>query len=191
MKLLFICNSKNPIIFKEIKNLSLDEIEKTENIVEIGAYCLMPNHFHILIKEKIDGGISLFINKLLTAYSMYFNKKYERTGKLFEGAFKATHVNNDEYLKYLFSYIHLNPLKIVDKNWRESGINDDKAREYLKNYKYSSYLEYLGENREEKIIINKDVFPKYFEKSDDFKNFINEWINFQEFPRGDLGKNNI
>lgn len=115
-----------------------------EKLVNIGAYCLMPNHFHILVHEKSEGGISKFMLKLSTAYSMYFNKLNDRSGALFQGPFKAKHADNDEYLKYLFAYIHLNPLKIIDPNWRNYGaIDRSKAESYVKNYPYSSFGDYF------------------------------------------------
>ncbi len=75
----------------------------------------MPNHFHILFKQEKEQGITTFMQKLSTAYVMYYNKKYKRSGGLFEGKFKSKYAGEDRYLKYLFSYIHLNPLKILDK----------------------------------------------------------------------------
>jgi len=190
-KLLYICNSENPVIFKAIQGKPLEEIERSETLVDIGVYCLMPNHFHLLLHEKVQNGISIFMSKLSTAYSMYFNKRYERTGKLFEGKFKAEHVDNDDYLKYLFAYIHLNPIKIIDSKWKENGIADfEKAKKYLSEYNYSSCLDYMGTIREENKIINKSVFPDYFENFKDFDNFINEWLSFKTQyynPRKALG----
>ena len=78
----------------------INEKNVGENLVDIGAYCLMSNHFHILIREK-ENNIPKFMAKLLTSYSMYFNIKYERKGKLFESHFQAQHVDDDEYLRYL------------------------------------------------------------------------------------------
>lgn len=180
-KLLFACNSIEPVTFRSIKNLSLQEIERGDTLVDIGAYCLMPNHFHILLKEKSGEGVTIFIKKLLTAYSMYFNTKYERTGVLFQGRFKATHASTDEYLKYLFSYIHLNPVKIIESKWKENGIaNRVRAEKYLEKYQYSSYPDYILEGREESLILNKDAFPEYFEDVADFKKCIHEWLSFKE-----------
>ena len=160
---------------------AVKRIEKKETLVDIGVYCLMPNHFHLLIREKIEGGISLFMQKLLTAYSMYFNKRHERTGTLFEGKFKAEHADNDNYLKYLFAYIHLNPIKLIEPRWKEVGVkNKNSIKKYLKEYKYSSYVDYLGEDREEKLILNKKAFPEYFEEFKDFEDFIDEWIGYNE-----------
>lgn len=181
--LMYACNGVMPVHIKDqfprgVASGELRDFDRGETLVDIGAYCLMPNHFHVLIKEKDEGGITKFLGKLSTGYSMYFNGKYERTGKLFEGPFKAVHITTDEHLKYLFSYIHLNPVKIIDPKWKEDGIADhDKARQYLNNYQYSSYLDYLGDDREENIIINKDVFPKYFENFKEFNSFIDEWLN--------------
>jgi len=180
INLLFVCNSNKPVVFKIIQGESLDTIDRGESLVDIGAYCLMPNHFHLLVREKVEGGISMFMKKLSTGYVMYFNKKNERTGKLFEGAFKATHVDNDEYLKYLFAYIHLNPVKLIDPVWKEKGISDkEKAKEYLNIYKYSSYLDYIGQNREEAALLNKSAFPEYFTDFKEFSDFISEWLGYQ------------
>jgi len=178
-KLLYVCNSTKPVVFKTIQGLPLDKIERGATLVDIGAYCLMTNHFHILVKETREGGTSKFIGKLLTSYSSYFNKKYSRTGGLFEGVFKATHADTDEYLKYLLSYIHLNPVKIIDPEWKEKGITDrNRAKEYLESYKYSSYLDYLGVVRNESTILNRDVFPEYFADFKEFDQFITEWLSF-------------
>lgn len=179
--LLFVCNSVNSVSFRSIKNKPLAEIERGETLVDIGAYCLMPNHFHLLLREKSGDGVTVFMRKVLTAYSMYFNIKYERTGVLFQGRFGARHANSDEYLKYLFSYIHLNPVKIIDPKWKENGITDHKkAEEYLTGYQYSSYLDYLGHDREERMILNVDAFPGYFEDISDFKKCTQEWLSFKD-----------
>ena len=114
IKLIYACNSEKPVVFKTIQRLPLEEIDRGETIVDTGAYCLMPNHFHFLMREKKESGISAFLEKILTAYSKYFNKKYNRTGRLFESNFKAQHANDDNYLKYLFAYIHLNPVKNIE-----------------------------------------------------------------------------
>ena len=184
--LLYLCNNKTSVdvsaFIRGGRSLSeLLNVEVKETLVDIGAYCLMPNHFHLFIREKQENGISLFMKKLLTAYSMYFNKKHQRTGGLFEGPFLATHVDNDQYLKYLFSYIHLNPVKIIDPKWKENGItNRVEAKKHLLTYVYSSYFDYININRKEGKILNKPAFPEYFANSQEFEQCINEWLSFKE-----------
>jgi len=179
IKLLFVCNSRKSVVFKSIQGQSLDDIDRGETLVDIGIYCLVPNHFHLLIKEKTENGISEFVKKVATGYSMYFNKKYERTGSLFEGPFKAKRIDTDEYLKYIFSYIHLNPIKIIDSQWKENKITDRvKAKNYLQKYPYSSYFEYIGGKRQEEKILEKDSFPEYFSQPKEFDDFINDWLSF-------------
>jgi putative transposase len=149
-------------------------------LVAIGAYCLMPNHFHFLVHEIEKGGISRFMQKLTTGYTMYFNVRYERTGALFQGKFKATHASEDQHLKYLMAYIHLNPIKLIDPKWRESGIkNQSQARKYLEEYQYSSYLDYLGEKRIQNVIVRGNALPKYFDSPKNFKEHVTDWLNYK------------
>lgn len=185
--LLYIANSTVPVDisrhFSEGRTFAeLLSVDRVDTLVDIGAYCLMPNHFHILAREKRVGGISDFMKKLSTAYSMYFNKKHSRTGALFEGRFKAKHANTDNYLKYLFSYIHLNPIKLIDPMWKDNGIqNRDNAREFLNSYRHSSYLDYVNNSeRLENRILTKESFPKYFETIKEFDEATQEWLNYKE-----------
>ena len=138
----------------------------------------MPNHFHFLVKEITEGGISKFMEKITTGYSLYFNTKHKRSGALFQGTFKAQHVHFDEYLKYLYAYIHLNPVKIVDTGWGDRKIeNTQKAEEFLKSYHHSSYVDYLGEVRDENIILSREEFPDYFSRETDFASYVKEWLD--------------
>lgn len=179
-KLLFICNSKNRIILRDLpKGQDVYSVERDGTLVDIGSYCLMPNHFHLLLYEKQEDAISLFMQKIATAYAMYFNKRHKRSGALFEGCFKAIHVDTDEYLQYLFAYIHLNPIKILQPDWKERGIkNLEESRSFLNSYRYSSHVEYLDHNRKEASIIEKSNFPEYFSSPHDFEFFMDEWLTF-------------
>ncbi len=174
LKLLYTANSDNNLI---IRNFSKDvyELKRGVRLVSIGAYCLMPNHFHILLTQTQNGDVSKFMHKLCTAYSMYYNNKYERTGRLFEGKFKSEYVDNDRYLKYLFSYIHLNPLKIIDTNWRDKDISKWGIK-FLSTYKFSSYLDYCEIERPERVILNIADFPEYFPNKQTFLMEIADWL---------------
>lgn len=179
-RLLFLANSKNSFnFFNLLKDGHLYDFERGGTLVDIGAYCLMPNHFHILITQKEEGGVSKFMQKLTTAYVMYYNQKHKRTGGLFEGKFKSKHITDDRYLKYIFSYIHLNPIKLIEPRWKESGIEDkNKALNFLRGYTFSSYLDYKKGGREQSIIINRKPFPNYFPTQKHFDVEILEWINY-------------
>lgn len=185
-KLLYLVNSKQTLKFSDIETSKSIPCrtwtqERGETLVDIGAYCLMPNHFHILIRSKDEKDTALFLQRLLTSHSKYFNKKNTRDGSLFQGKSKAKHIVNNEYLKYLFSYIHLNPIKLIQKDWKEVGIKDiDKAKMYLNDYKYSSYLDFIGD-RPESIILNTSVFPEYFSIPEIFKKDIFEWLSKKDF----------
>lgn len=182
LSLLYLANSRLPVDVK-LQGSTLYEalvVSRGETLVHICSYVLMPNHFHLLVKEKGDsegGGISLFMQKLLTGYTMYFNKRNERTGALFQGKYKASHAKDDRYLKYLISYIHLNPIKLIEPEWKESGIRDHiQAEKYLGAYKYSSYRDFLGESRLENKIIQREALPEYFESPRDFRTSVTGWL---------------
>jgi putative transposase len=190
VKLLFVCNSKINFKFRDnIVDAKIDafDFERGEQIVSIGSWVLMPNHFHLYLtinshmSDMWENGernnISEFMRKLSTSYVKYFNEKYNRTGGLFEGSFKAVHIKKDNQAKYLFSYIHLNPIKIIQKGWKEDGIKNIKmALEFLSKYKWSSYLDYKKIDRGERKILNTKSFPNYFKNIKDFDDEILEWL---------------
>ncbi|MFH1201033.1 MAG: transposase [bacterium] len=172
--LMYICNTEKSITLRNIGEF----FERGKTIVDIGVFCLMPNHFHILVREKIEDGISTYMRKLLTGYSMYFNKKYKRTGKLHEGVFKSIHANKDTYLKYLYSYVHLNPAKIIDKNWKENkNRNAVNLLKYVFSYPYSSIKEYKDNKFR---IVNPSQFPAYFKNPTDHKKELVEWLSLDD-----------
>ncbi len=179
--LLYACNQGAKFkILNLLKGQSLYDITIDRNIIAIGSYCLMSNHFHLLVREIEENGLTTFMRKVMTGYVMYYNKKYKRTGKLFEGAFKAEHVSNDRYLKYLFAYIHMNPVKIIDPDWKILGIKDiTNTKSFLKKYDYSSFITYIGVQRVQNKIINKFEFPSYFPTPLSMWSEINSWLDFQ------------
>ena len=179
--LLYLSNNTQPTNLSNYRGSTLTqwlEVERQEPLVDIYAYCLMPNHFHLLVRQREEGGVSRFMQKLVTGYTMYFNKINDRTGSLMQGKFKSSHADSDQYFKHLFSYIHLNPVKLIDPKWKEAGIADKaQARTYLETYRYSSYLDYCGKERPESAIINKSAALEFAEVPTDFKNSVEEWLS--------------
>jgi putative transposase len=182
---LYVCNSKKSFNFRDdiiVQNIDAFKFDRGDLLVSIGAWVLMPNHFHIYLTPKSDLGeknfLSEFMRKVSTAYTKYFNAKYKRTGGLFEGAFKATHVKNDPQAKYLFSYIHLNPVKLIDPTWKTVGLNNyDKTINFLDKYKWSSYLDYKKVNRTERAVLSFSDFPQYFQSIKNFEKEIVDWLD--------------
>lgn len=110
-----------------------------EPLLEIQAYCLMPNHYHLVVQQKVKGGISEFLKRIGIGYTHYFNQKYERSGVLFQGKTKHKYVHSQEYFQYLCEYVYLNPVDLVEPGWKEAGIKDiNKVLEYLESYPWSS-----------------------------------------------------
>lgn len=128
---------------------------------EIHAFVLMRNHFHLLIRQLKDKGISEFMRKL-GGYVYFFNKKYKRVGPLFQGKFKAVHIKDERQLSCTFSYIHTNPIEFIEKNWKEFKVRDHQsACNFLKEYQWSSYRDYV-EKENFPTLITKDFFLDFF-----------------------------
>jgi len=179
LKLLYLCNGKNYFHFSDLAKGQEYDFDRGEKLVDVVAYCLLDNHFHLILKEIGEKGISTFMHKLGISYTMYFNKLNDRKGSLFETNFGAKHLDDDEYLKYTVAYVHLNPIKMIDKNWKEEGIKDmNKAQNFLDNYHHSSYHDFLGKKRIENCIITPNSLPEYFETKQEFKDHINDWLGY-------------
>lgn len=122
------------------KILKILRLNNFANEITLVAYCLMPNHFHLLVKQKGALSIDKFMQSLATRYTMYFNRKYKRVGFLCQDVYKAVLIESDEQLLYLSSYIHRNPLKNVLKS---QFTQNDVIRAYFS--QPSSYPEFLGQ----------------------------------------------
>jgi len=127
----------------------------------------MGNHYHLLVSERIDGGISQFLMKLNVGYAKYFNERYKRVGTLFQGRTKKVHVHSDAHFLHILHYIHLNPLDFLKsaESWRTFEIKDARgALAHLEKYRWSSYLDYCGKKNFPSIITKElfgDVFRDY------------------------------
>lgn len=149
--------------------------------VKLLAYCLMPNHFHLFIYQSTRHGIIKFMRALSTSYVMYFNKRYDRSGTLFQGIYKAANIESEPYFLHLSRYIHLNPKGLSD-SWKE--------------YPYSSYNAYLEDNKTswidtshvlnffKQVKENDDSYSKYFS----YKSFVEDYDSESE---GILGEATI
>ena len=163
--LLYITNQEQPFhLGNYLKRHTVTELfanEKSTPLVSILGYCLMSNHFHLILYEKRENGISTFMMRLLTAYSMYFNMKYKRSGPLFTRPFRSQHIEDSAYYLHIFSYVHMNPLDVLCADWKTGIINNQqKAEELLLEYPYSSYFEFLEKKRPQSVILDMSNIPE-------------------------------
>jgi putative transposase len=154
-------------IFSNIKNKGFfyqRHFLSEYNLVEIIAYCFMPTHIHLVLRQLKKDGISIFMSKVLNSYTRYFNLKNKRKGPLWESRFKNVEVGTDEQLLHLTRYIHLNPVT--------ANLVEDPS-----DWSFSSYKEYLGEKQLEENICNYsrllDIVPR------DYKKFVSSRKEYQ------------
>lgn len=145
-------------------------------LVDIHAFCLMPNHYHLLLSPKIEGGIFKFMTKINIGYAKYFNKKYERVGTLFQSRYKKILVTDNTHLLHLPFYIHFNPLDLSHPKWRDNKVSDPKgAFEFLKSYKWSSHLDYLG-IKNFPSVLNMDHLKEVFGNGKDYQKLVENYL---------------
>ncbi|KKQ34195.1 MAG: hypothetical protein US50_C0058G0002 [Candidatus Nomurabacteria bacterium GW2011_GWB1_37_5] len=173
-------STANSFDFEACLDLRGPNIEKNKKekkpIVEILAYCAMPNHFHLMIRQLVDGGVTKFMRKLNGGYVKYFNLKYDRVGPLFQGKFKSILVNTDSHFYYLPIYIHFNPLDLKFPEWRKGFIEDnEESLRYLKGYRWSSFQDYIGQKNFPSII-KKDFLETSLGNPDKYRKSMIEWL---------------
>jgi len=150
--------------------------KREKSLVSILAYSLMPNHFHLVLQQVADAGVTTFMKKVSTGYSMYFNTKYEHSGVLLQGRFKSSHIDNESYFRYIFSYVHLNPVELIEKDWEKKGVQDPaRVRDALNNYRYSSFFDYSIGEREEGVILDKTQIPDFLVTQNDLEDMLQSY----------------
>ena len=146
--------------------------QQRKPLVRLMADCLMPNHYHLLVEQIEDRGISKFMQKFGTGYTNYFNRKHERVGSLFQGVFKAVLVETQEQLERLLVYINvINPGQLIEPNLKDDGIRDiEKILKFAKDYFWGTHREYLGVR--DSFIIDKGLLGDIFSNPEDYRNFV-------------------
>ena len=153
-------------------------------LVEILCFCLMPNHYHFILLQLIEGGITEFMRKMGTGYTNYFNTKYKRVGPLFQGKFKAVLIEKESHFLYLPHYIHLNPLDLNVPSWRDKKIeNIQKSLKFLGSYRWSSYPDHIGKKNFPSVI-STNLFKKFYGTPKEYRESLREWI--QDMDINDL-----
>lgn len=158
--------SKYYALSEEDKETFRASLEKKGTVVSILAYCLMPNHFHLVVKQREEGGISRFVANASDSYAKYFNTKRKRVGPLFQGVFKAVHVETDDQLLHLTRYVHLNPVS--------SFLIELEA---IETYPWSSLFEYLLSKRE--TLCDMELVKSLIQLSG-YKKFVYDQVSYAQ-----------
>jgi putative transposase len=146
--------------------------------VEILAFCLMPNHYHLLLKPVVENGVAQFMKKINGGYAKYFNDKYERSGALFQGRYKLVPITEEKHFIHLPYYIHLNPLDLVVPEWRERKIRTSDVHnvmKFLEKYRWSSYLDYIGKKNFPSVT-QREFLTKFLGGPEQYKKDTIKWL---------------
>lgn len=158
--------------------LEKERAKNREPIIEILAFVLMPNHYHLIIREIRKGGISLFMNKL-GGYASYFNKQHNRVGPLFQSRYKAVPIKTDSQLGTIFPYVHTNPVELKERQWKDGKVkNMSNAIKWLDGYKWSSYRDYVGNPTFPKTT-HRTFFLELYGGEKKCRKEIEDWIKFK------------
>ncbi len=157
-----------------------------EKLVEVLAFVLMPNHIHLLLRQLKDDGITKFISKFGSGYPLYFKEKHQlkEKGYFFQSRFVSVHIKTDAQLIAAFVYIHTNPLALVEPKWKEGIVVDpEKAIEFLENYKWSSYQDYLGKKNFPSVT-ERNFLSEMIGGEKEIKELINDWVRHKKEIKG-------
>ena len=162
IQLLYLVNSRQEMHLSNLGSRSTDEIlrmSRRETLIAIGAHCLMPNHFHLLVRETNEGGISEFMRKLGIAYTMYFNLKNQRSGNLFTRPFRSRHVTGDEYFQHAINYMHCNAAELYEHSWKKGVVRNARVlQKKLIEYRYSSFGAHVDPKHPHRALLDESVF---------------------------------
>ncbi len=145
-----------------------------DQLVRVHEFSLMPNHFHLLLQQIKEGGISQFLQRLGTSYTKFFNNDEDRSGSLFESTFKAKRIDSYAYLLHITRYIHLNLLSLLGIDWKSDGVIDTKiALDFLSNSPWSSFHFYY--NKIQTSLLDLSLLQNLFASPDDHAAFVFEY----------------
>ncbi|MBI2626483.1 MAG: transposase [Candidatus Nealsonbacteria bacterium] len=164
-----------------LKDYILNPANKRKPLVRILAYCIMPNHFHLLAEEIEKNGITKFMQKFGAGYARYFNNKHNRVGGLFQGRFKAVPVENEQQLLYLLVYINvINPGQLVEPNLKENGIkNMEEVLRKADEYQFGTHQEYIGKRGP--LIIEKGIFTELLPTPEMYRELVESVLRNKKY----------
>jgi len=188
-------NNVKPVVIRERRRLRAEikkaikanrvrdsETDTRDKLVEVLVFCFMPNHIHLLVKQLREGGIVKLMNKIGSGYSGYFKRKYnlKRREHFFAERFTAVHIKTEVQLKIVFVYIHVNPISLIEPNWKENGIKDpERAIKFLEEeYRWSSLFDYLGKKNFPSVT-DRDFILEIMGGKDGCRELVEDWVRYK------------
>lgn len=172
-------NRSSSTFMIDVKHQSLIERDR---LVELYAFCLMSNHYHLLLAPLKDDGVPRFMQKLNGGYVKYFNIKYGRKGRLFESTYKPVIIKNESHFIHIPYYIHCNPLDLEMPEWRKRSLSDPQAAwQFLENYRWSSHLDYLGKENFPSIT-DRSFLLSFFGGIQEYAKSFEAWLHDIKIP---------
>ncbi|OGG52886.1 hypothetical protein A3H16_03410 [Candidatus Kaiserbacteria bacterium RIFCSPLOWO2_12_FULL_53_8] len=160
MQLLYLANDTKSLqrpLFEHVSYAETFTLPRKSPLVAIGAFCLMPNHIHLLMKEIVEHGISRFMHKIGTGYALYFNNLHDRVGNLFIKPFRSKHISDDRYMHRAVDYVHMNPCELFEPKWKSGFVkNMQRLERKIRAYPYASFPDYSGMVRPEHAILDPE-----------------------------------
>ena len=177
-------NKDNPKALEKAIEIS----QKGKKLVDILCYSIMPDHYHLLLKELKNNGVTDFVRRCNTSIAKYINVKNNRLGSLFESNFKAKHIDTNEYLLHLSVYINLNPLDFISgKEWRFNKLKKwALIKQKLINYPWSSAKFFLNEHQHDLILSGTEIILSQFKNTNDYERFVREWSESEVASTSDV-----
>ncbi len=169
-------NSGHDVLHNDVLLAAHDVLQHDRDpFVRIVSFCLMPNHFHLLLYQKKENGIAKFMQKLGTGYTGYFNRKNDRSGSLFEATYKTIHVAHDGQFQHMPRYIHCNALDLSTISWRDGGVVDwSIAQKALDVFPWSSHSVYMEVDQELPVVDEWEVRNMFPDRLS-YSSFLEEW----------------
>lgn len=157
-------------------------VDKREKLVDILAFCFMPNHIHLLLRQIQDNGIHDFMVKLGSGYGRYFNQKYQRKGYVFQNRFRSVIIKSNDQLMTVVNYINVNPVSLIEPNFKEKGIKNNSIKKvfaFLKEYKWSSFSDYM-EVKNFPSVTERDLILEVMGGGKGMVGNVMDWLSYKK-----------
>lgn len=176
-----------PLLHQRYSHEEIFSLPRERSLVDIGGYCIMPTHYHLLLRPRTDSGITEFMHKLGTSFTRSFNLQNNRVGNLFVKPFRSKHIDDESYLRRGSQYVHLNPIELFEPGWKQGVVHSyPTLKQRLLSYPYNSLIEYEGKKRPQSSILDTEAMALIGNDAIDLSELLDEMIEYYQFLELDL-----